>query len=117
VSSAVAVQSGETIVLGGLTRETTSRSRSGIPGLVDLPIVGPIFGSTTDNVGRSELLVLITPRIVRNSIEARAVTNELRQRLRAVLPPPATDLAPPPSPGSGAVEEPPPPPTPLIEDP
>jgi general secretion pathway protein D len=117
VSSAVAVQSGETIVLGGLTRETTSRSRSGIPGLVDLPIVGPIFGSTTDNVGRSELLVLITPRIVRNSIEARAVTNELRQRLRAVLPPPATDLAPPPSPGPGAGEEPPPPPTPLIEDP
>jgi general secretion pathway protein D len=87
VRSTVSVQSGETVALGGLIRDQRSSSRSGIPGLRDLPVLGPLFGVTDNADGRTELLVLITPRIVRNSEEARSVTAELRGRLRGLAPP------------------------------
>jgi general secretion pathway protein D len=90
VRSTVAVQSGETVALGGLIREQRNATRTGIPGLRDLPVVGPLFGLTDNSDGRTELLVLITPRIVRNSEEARAVTAELRGRLRGLQPASAT---------------------------
>jgi general secretion pathway protein D len=86
VRSTVAVQSGETVALGGLIREQRNATRTGIPGLRDLPVLGPLFGLTDNSDGRTELLVLITPRIVRNSEEARAVTAELRGRLRGLQP-------------------------------
>lgn len=87
VRSTVSVQSGETVALGGLIRDQRNASRSGIPGLRDLPVLGPLFGVTDNSDGRTELLVLITPRIVRNSEEARSVTAELRGRLRGLAPP------------------------------
>lgn len=89
VRSTVSVQSGETVALGGLIRDQRNSSRSGIPGLRDLPVLGPLFGVTDNSDGRTELLVLITPRIVRNSEEARSVTAELRGRLRGLAPPAA----------------------------
>jgi len=90
VRSTVAVQSGETVALGGLIRSTVDQTRSFIPGLRDIPILGALLGSTEANDGRTELLVLITPRIVRNSEEARALTAELRSRLRGLDPQGAT---------------------------
>ena len=86
ISSTVAVQSGETIALGGLIRESSSHTSSGLPILKDIPVVGALFGKTSNNTTRTELLVLITPRVVSNQDEARAVTDELRRRLRAVIP-------------------------------
>ncbi|MDX1434511.1 MAG: type II secretion system secretin GspD, partial [Gammaproteobacteria bacterium] len=78
ITSTVAVQSGQTVVLGGLIREQKSLSRSGVPGLYNLPILGPLFGSTSDDQNRTELVVLITPRAVRNSGDAQRVTEEFR---------------------------------------
>ena len=86
ISSTVAVHSGETIAMGGLIRETNTRSNIGIPILKDIPIFGALFGKTSDDLDRTELLVLITPRVVSNQDEARAVTEELRRRMRAVIP-------------------------------
>jgi general secretion pathway protein D len=86
IESTVAVQSGETLALGGLIRDNQSESVSGVPILKDIPILGNLFKSTVDNTTRAELLVLITPRVVRNYTEARKVTNELRQRLKSVEP-------------------------------
>jgi general secretion pathway protein D len=86
IESTVAVQSGETLALGGLIRDKQSESVSGVPILKDIPILGNLFKSTVDNTTRAELLVLITPRVVRNYTEARKVTNELRQRLKSVEP-------------------------------
>jgi len=86
ISSTVAVQSGETIALGGLIRESSSHTSSGLPILKDIPVVGALFGKTSNDTTRTELLVLITPRVVSNQDEARAVTDELRRRLRAVIP-------------------------------
>jgi general secretion pathway protein D len=75
------VQSGETVALGGLIRERSSESVSGIPVLMDIPLLGNLFKTTGQGMQRTELLVLITPRVVRGAAQARAVTEELRKRL------------------------------------
>lgn len=86
IQSTVAVQSGETIVLGGLIQDDRSLGKSGVPGLYGLPVVGPLFGQTNQEANRTELLVLLTPRAVRNLQEARDVTQELRSKLRGLGP-------------------------------
>ncbi|HJQ66940.1 MAG TPA: AMIN domain-containing protein [Gemmatimonadales bacterium] len=60
----VLVNDGETIVVGGLTETDLNVTKSGIPFLVDLPIVGRLFGFTQQNELRRDLIILITPHIV-----------------------------------------------------
>ena len=86
ITTSVAVQSGQTVVLGGLIREQKVVSRSGIPGLYNLPIIGPLFGVTIDEQVRTELVVLITPRAVRNPAEAAQVTEEFRNKMESLRP-------------------------------
>lgn len=86
LKSTITVEDGETIALGGLIRDSSTRDRSGIPLLSDIPVLGNLF-RTNDNIkDRTELLVLITPRVVRNPDEAREITDELRRRVQAVEP-------------------------------
>ncbi len=86
VTSAV-VQDGETIALGGLIIDNQTNGRSGVPLLSSIPLIGPLlFSSTTKSNARTELLVMLTPKILRNAQEARATTDELRNRMRAVKP-------------------------------
>ena len=86
IGSTVAVQSGETVALGGLIRDTRSKGKTGIPVLGDIPVLGNLFSTTDDSVARTELLVLLQPRIVRTRDEARSVTAELRRRLKGIAP-------------------------------
>ena len=86
ISSTVAVQSGETIVLGGLIQDNRDNSVSGLPYLARLPIIGPLFGTRSRTEDRTELLVLLTPRVLRGVVEARAITDEMRRRLQSVAP-------------------------------
>jgi general secretion pathway protein D len=86
VVSTVAVQSGQTVVLGGLIRDDREEAQTGVPILQRLPIIGPLFGVTDNRSMRTELLVVITPRVIRSPDQARAVTEELRQRLRGLAP-------------------------------
>ncbi len=86
IRTTVAIQSGETVALGGLIRDSKTVSKSGIPILQHLPLLGPLFRDTTNTADRTELLILITPRVVRNMQEARDVTDELRRRLRTLAP-------------------------------
>lgn len=85
VSSKVAVKSGEPIVLGGLIKENTSNTNSGIPGLVDVPIARHAFGETNNTNSRTELLVIITPTVVRSNDELRNAGNELRDRMQDLM--------------------------------
>lgn len=85
ITSRVAVRSGETVVLGGLIRDNTSRGRLGVPLLMDIPVLGHLFGTTTRNNNRTELIVLITPRVVRNDQDLRAVSEQMRERLSASM--------------------------------
>lgn len=86
LESTVAVHSGETLVLGGLIQETTSQAESGIPLLRRLPLFGKLFGETREEQRRTELLVLITPRVVGGRHEARQITEEFRQQLERIAP-------------------------------
>jgi general secretion pathway protein D len=81
VKSVVSVADGETIALGGLIRENYSKGKDGLPYLSDIPGLGLLFGQRTRSKSRTELLILLTPKVVRNPTEAKAVTDELRQRL------------------------------------
>lgn len=83
IGSKVAVRSGETLVLGGLIRDNASSGRAGIPGLQDIPVVGGLFGSRTSNTDRTELLVVITPKVIRSDQQARDVGAELRERMKS----------------------------------
>ncbi len=86
IETTIAVQSGETVALGGLIRDSKTRSKSGLPLLHQLPIIGSLFGETFDSKDRTELLIVLTPRVVRSAQQARDVTRELRRRLRSVSP-------------------------------
>jgi general secretion pathway protein D len=86
IASTVAVKSGETIGLGGLIRDGASAGRDGLPYLSGLPVVGPLFGTRTTDVQRTELLVLLRPRIVQTPQDARDMTNELRSKMQGLLP-------------------------------
>lgn len=83
ISSRVAVQDGETVVLGGLIRDSDTAGNQGLPVLGELPVVGFLFGTRSSVKARTELLVLLTPRIVRSPRDARALTEELRSKLGA----------------------------------
>ncbi|MCF6281951.1 MAG: type II secretion system secretin GspD [Candidatus Polarisedimenticolaceae bacterium] len=82
--SSVVVMSGDTVVLGGLISDFKTKSESGVPFLSQLPIIGALFGSTENNEERTELLMMISPRVIRNREEATGVTAEIRRRLKSL---------------------------------
>lgn len=84
ISSKVAVRSGESIVLGGLIRDNTTTGKTGVPLLQDVPVLGKLFGSNRNNNTRTELLVVLTPRVVRSDIDIREVSEDLRDRLKGL---------------------------------
>jgi len=83
IDSSVTVHGGQTVVLGGLIRETRTESKSGIPLLMDIPWLGQLFSTTGENVGRTELIVTINPVVVENQRDAELVTRDLRQRMKS----------------------------------
>ena len=84
LSSKVAVRSGETLVLGGLIKDNVRNSKSGVPILSAIPVVGALFGTHGSSANRTELLVILTPRVLRSDEDARAVSRELRERMRGL---------------------------------
>jgi general secretion pathway protein D len=80
----VVVQSGETIVIGGIIDDTVDRSRTGVPYLMDIPVLGRAFRVDTDSVRRTELVVLLTPHVVRDRQESRSATEAFISRLQGM---------------------------------
>jgi type IV pilus assembly protein PilQ len=72
--SEVLVADGETAVMGGLTQTTVNMSRSGIPVLIDLPIIGRLFGVTNRQESKRDLLILLTPHIIDEGQQALPTT-------------------------------------------
>ena len=81
-----AVNAGDTVMLGGLIEDSATKGSSGLPGLSRLPVIGGLFGRKTQNSRRSEVIVLLTPTIVRNPQEARNLTDEYGSKFRALDP-------------------------------
>ncbi len=86
VSTEVAVQSGQTIVLGGLIREEGGSSSSGVPGLRRIPGIGALFGAQGRNRDRSETLVLITPTVVDSTERLDQVSREFQRKFQGLRP-------------------------------
>jgi general secretion pathway protein D len=86
VTSQVAVQSGQTIFLGGLISEQTSKGRTGVPYLNRIPGIGRLFGSTTSQTIRSETIVMITPTVIQSTADLKAVSDDIRTEFRKVPP-------------------------------
>lgn len=81
VRSRVVIQDGQTVGLAGLISDNDSTGNSGIPWLKDVPILGLLAGKQNNTRTRTELLVLITPHVVHDQRDARALTDDLRQSL------------------------------------
>ncbi len=84
INSSVAVQSGETIVLGGLIKDNNTDDNNGIPLLHDVPVLGTLFGSKTRTKDKTELVVLITPRVVKSRQDAGLITDEFKRKLSGI---------------------------------
>ncbi len=85
LTSTISVKSGESILLGGLIQQQDNRSNSGIPFLHELPGIGTFFGTRNNTAGRTELIMLMTPRVIANSEQSRDITGRIERQLGAVL--------------------------------
>ncbi|MGJ5180167.1 type II secretion system secretin GspD [Bradyrhizobium oligotrophicum] len=90
VKSSVAVASGQTVLLAGLISETRQGSRSGVPGIDQIPGLGELFSNTDRTRGRTELIIFIRPQIIRDGTDAHYVAEELRSKLRGTIRPVST---------------------------
>ncbi len=88
IKTKIVVQDGETISLAGLISDKKTKQNSGVPLLQDIPVLGTLFSTKTNSDTRTELLVLLTPHVVRNQRDARLLTEELKRKLSpsAILP-------------------------------
>jgi general secretion pathway protein D len=84
VHSTVSVTSGQTVLLAGLISERNQKSQSGIPGLREIKFLGDVFGSTSNTKTRSEIIIFIKTQVIRNGVDASAVTEEFRDRLQSM---------------------------------
>jgi general secretion pathway protein D len=81
INTRVVVNDGESIALGGLIQEKNGQTQSKLPLLGDVPLLGNAFKSKRDTLSRTELVIFIRPRVVRNLDEARLVTDEFRAKM------------------------------------
>ena len=86
VTSQVAVQSGQTVFLGGLINEQDAQGRSGVPFLNRVPFIGPLFGSRSKSGSRSETLVMITPTVVESSVDLKEISEQMENEFSRVPP-------------------------------
>lgn len=87
ISTEVAIQSGQTVMLGGLIQQVEDNSNAGVPGLKNIPVLGRLFGSSGKRTDRTETIVLITPTVIEGgSTEAVGLTEEYKRRLYGLEP-------------------------------
>ena len=85
VTTTLTVRHGQTIVIGGLIKDKETENESGVPCLIKLPIAKYIFGQNAKSTEKIELVVLITPKVIVNLEDVIQVTNEFKQKVKAVV--------------------------------
>jgi general secretion pathway protein D len=83
-STNLAVQDGETIVIGGLIREDNTNTEMGVPFLSKIPLLGFLFGNRSREAQRQELIILLTPHVIKDQKQARNITNEYINNITSV---------------------------------
>ncbi|WP_420245436.1 type II secretion system protein GspD [Roseiterribacter gracilis] len=84
VSTQLSLADGATVMLGGLISENLNRTKTGVPVLKDIPVLGTLFKNDVDSRRKTELIILITPYVINNDSESDAVTRAFRQRLETL---------------------------------
>ena len=84
IQTIVNVQTGQTMVMGGLIGETKGNTSSGLPLLSRIPIIGGLFGEQQLTNNRTELVMFITPRVVESELDLKAVIEDLRRRMEKI---------------------------------
>jgi len=85
IKSKVAVQSGETIVLGGLIQQNKTGGSSGLPFLSKIPVLGGLFGSQSDEEKRTELLITISPTAVIQKPDMEKIRQDFQRRMNQLM--------------------------------
>ena len=86
ITTEAMVRDGETVMLGGLITQRDTRGSSGVPGLSRIPVLGGLFGQQTKGTDRSEIVLLITPRVVRNTQQTRELNDDYLERFQGLAP-------------------------------
>jgi type II secretory pathway component GspD/PulD (secretin) len=86
VTTNLVVQDNQTIIIGGLIREDTSASNTGIPWFNKIPFLGYLFGNTADDNNKTEIVILLTPRMIKSVQDVTDVTGEYVDRFSALGP-------------------------------
>ncbi|MDP3047826.1 MAG: secretin N-terminal domain-containing protein [Thermodesulfovibrionales bacterium] len=79
-----AVQSGHTLIIGGLISEQQNKSKEGLPFLSRIPLIGHLFGVTTDEVKKTELVIMVTPHVISSPEEADSITKEFQNKVKTI---------------------------------
>jgi len=87
IKTTVAVKDGESLALGGLMQDRSSLARDQVPILGEVPVIGNLFKSKDDRIRRTELLIIMTPRVIRDANQVRQITDEFRDRMNFTLRP------------------------------
>ena len=86
VRTSVVISDGEALALGGLIQESEQTGKTKVPILGDVPLLGNAFRQKTNKISRTELIIFIRPRVIRNLNEARRITREFRKELGVRAP-------------------------------
>ena len=78
------VQDGSTVLIGGIIDDSINGARTGVPYLMDVPVLGRFFRKDSDMTTRTELLITITPYVVHNREEAQQVTDDFSSRIEGL---------------------------------
>ena len=84
VDTTVIVQDGQTIVIGGLIDDITTTSETKVPVLGDIPILGWLFRDTGESTEKTNLYIFLTPRVIKNPMEAESVLQEKQDHMNSV---------------------------------
>jgi general secretion pathway protein D len=80
----LSIMEGQTIVIGGLIQDTKNDTKSGVPFLSKIPVLGAVFGYQTYDRGKTELLLMLTPHVISDLKQSNAVTQEFRDKVEGI---------------------------------
>jgi general secretion pathway protein D len=90
ISSMIAVQDGQMVILGGLISEQSDKQKSRVPVINRIPILGDVIGDTSRSKQRKELIVFLQPKVIKDGADASQLAEEVRSRMQFLAPPRAS---------------------------
>jgi len=84
VETEITLEEGKTLLIAGLIDSNNNKTNTGVPGFKDIPLFGSLFGVKSDKLSKTELMVTITPYVVRNREEGDRITTGFQENLTAL---------------------------------